>query len=173
MDAVTSGRRYSEDQKIGMISRKATTAYHIAQQKFDGSPDEAQSLMRLSVLLHAKAFKQNILNGSPMADISEKYCRNTADQYFRMLSSYGPWEPFGEMSLLQEETEGYLDPVADAIFIYIERASRVSYSKSDKSRVRNKIRDFISAKFPKEKWLDTTLPPIIEQKLKSFSARLQ
>lgn len=173
MDAVTSGRRYSEDQKIGMISRKATTAYHIAQQKFVSSPDEAQSLMRLSVLLHAKAFKQNVLNGSPMADISEKYCRNTADQYFRMLSSYGPWEPFGEMSQLQEETEGYLDPVADAIIIYIERASRVSYSKSEKSRVRNKIRDFISAKFPKGKWLDTTLPPIIEEKLKSFSARLQ
>ncbi|MCV2893653.1 ATP-binding protein [Lentibacter sp. XHP0401] len=173
MDAVTAGRRYSEDQKIGMISRKATTAYHIAQQKFDGAPDEAQSLMRLSVLLHAQAFKQNILNGSPMADISERYCRNTADQYFRIISSYGPWEPFGEMLLLQDETEGYLDPVADAILIYIERASRQLYSKSEKSRVKNKIRDFISAKFPKEKWLDTTLPPIIEEKLRSFSAGLQ
>lgn len=173
MDSVTSGRRYSEDQKIGMISRKATTAYHIAQQKLAGAPDEAQSLMRLSVLLHAKAFKQNILNGSPMADISEKYCRNTADQYFRMISSYGPWEPFEEMSLLQDETEGYLDPVADAILIHIERSSRQSYSTPEKSRVKNKIRDFISAKFPKEKWLDTTLPPIIEGKLKSFSARLQ
>lgn len=173
MDTVTSGRRYSEDQKIGMISRKATTAYHIARQKLDGSPDEAQSLMRLSIQLHAKAFKQNILNGSPMADISEKYCRNTADQYFRMVSSYGPWEPFSEMILLQEETDGYLDPVADALFLYIERASRQSHSKPNKSRIKNKIRDFLSEGFPKEKWLDTTLSSRIEDQLKSFVLRLK
>jgi energy-coupling factor transporter ATP-binding protein EcfA2 len=173
MDAVTSGRKYTEDQKIGMISRKATTAYHIAQQKLDGAPDEAQSLMKLSVLLHSKTFKQNILNGSSMAETSEKYCRNTADQYFRVISSYGPWEPFNEMKLLQDETEGYLDPIAEAILLYVERASRKNYSKSEKSRIKNKIREFLSAGFTREKWLDTTLPPIIEKKLKHFSTRLK
>ena len=173
MDAVTSGRRYTEEQKIGMISRKATTAYHIAQQKLGVAPDDAQSLMRLSILLHTKAFKQNVINGSSMANISEKYCRNTADQYFRLISSYGPWEPIAEIALLQADTEGYLDPVADAFITYIEREKFQSYPKPERSRVKNKIREFISEGFPREKWLDTTLPPIIEQKLKALAQRLR
>ncbi|CUJ95561.1 hypothetical protein RUE5091_01556 [Ruegeria denitrificans] len=172
MDAVTSGRRYSEDQKIGMVSRKATTAYHIAQQKLESSPDEALALMRLSILLHTKAFKHNALNGSPMTNISEKYALNTADQYFRIISSYRPWELFSEMKSLQNDTEGYLDPVAEALFAHIERLPLATLAKPEKSRIKNQARDTLSSGFRKEKWLDTTLTPRLEDQLKSFINRL-
>lgn len=92
MNTFISGRRSSEEEKIGMISRKATTAYHFARQKIYSDPEAAIKGLRESLLLHFRAFKLNALNalnGSAMLSISEKYARSTSGQWIHLISENG------------------------------------------------------------------------------------
>ncbi|MEN9063097.1 RNA-binding domain-containing protein [Ponticoccus litoralis] len=171
-DAVISGRRYSEDQKISMISRKATTAYNMARQKIGDSPDAAYTLAETSVLLHCKAFKHNVLNGSPMTGVSEKYAKNTSYLLIRLSSEYGAWRPIEELSVLQKKVDGYLDPFAEALFPYLDSLSAKARTKSEASRLRNALKAVAGGGFDKSKWLDTTMTPQLIDRLKALEARL-
>lgn len=171
-DAVISGRRYSEDQKISMISRKATTAYNMARQKISDSPDAAYALAETSVLLHCKAFIHNVLSGSPMTGVSEKYARNTSNLLIRLSSEYGAWRPIEELIELQEKVDGYLDPVAEALFPYLDSFSAKVWTKPEASRLKNALRAVASGGVDKSKWLDTTMPPRLIDRLKTVEARL-
>lgn len=166
MDTVISGRRYSEDQKIGMISRKATSAYNFAKQKIHSDPDAAMKGFRESLLLHFRAFKMNVATGSPMLQVSEKYARNTADQWIRLIANTGKWEPLVEIISLEKDSDGYLDPISSPFISHLDALARNAYFPAEKSRTNNAVKKLISHSFDKGKWMDTTVVPDI---LKSLS----
>lgn len=171
VDTVISGRRYSEDEKIGMISRKATTSYNFARHKIHSDPESAMRGFRQSVLLHLRAFKQNALTGSPMLSISEGYARNTFDQWLRMLSQVGRWEPINALLPLEEECEGYLDPVYSPFSSYLHRLEREALFGSERARVNNAARKILSQGLDVGKWMDTTIVPDIKKSLSSVIER--
>lgn len=171
MDTVISGRRYSEDEKIGMISRKATTAYNFAKQKIHSDPEAAMKGFRESLLLHLRAFKQNALTGSPMLSISEGYARNTSDQWLRMLSDVGKWEPLIALAALEKDSEGYLDPISGPFISYLSKVERDAFFGSEKSRVNNVAKKVLAQGFDSKKWMDTTILPEIRRYLSSVVER--
>jgi hypothetical protein len=165
MDTVISGRRYSEDQKIGMISRKATSAYNFAKQKIYSDPDSAMRGLRESLLLHLRAFKMNATTGSPMLQVSEKYARNTADQWIRLVADLGKWEPLVEIPSLERDSDGYLDPISSPFISYLDAIAQKAYFQAEKSRISGAAKKLISHSFDKGKWMDTTVVPDILKKL--------
>lgn len=169
MNTVISGRRYSEDEKIGMISRKATTAYHFAKQKIYSDPESAVKGLRESLLLHFRAFKLNALTGSAMLGVSEKYARNTSDQWMRMVSETGKWEPLAAILTLEEESDGYLDPMSVPFISYLEKLERVAYFSAERSRVNNAAKKLLSQGFDPSKWMDTTIIPEMVRALKALA----
>lgn len=165
MDTVISGRKYSEDQKVGMISRKATTAYNFAKQKIHSDPEAAMKGFRESLLFHLRAFKQNAITGSPMLGVSEKYARNTGDQWLRMLLEVGKWEPLLAIQDLERDCEGYLDPVSGPFVSYLHRLTAGAFFSSEKARVNNLAKKLLSQGFNGKKWMDTTILPEITRSL--------
>jgi hypothetical protein len=172
-DVVISGRKYSEDQKIGMLSRKATTAYNFAKQRIQDDPDVAARGFYDSLILHLRAYKQNAITGSPMLNVSAKYARNTADQLFRLLATRGAWEPIAVLSELEKDCEGYLDPLAEPLLSYLDSLSGRAWFPADRSRLQNAARRTISKGFDKSKWVDTTLAPSISAKLSALAEVLR
>lgn len=156
-DFVISGKRYSEDHKIGMISRKATTYYNFAKQRIHDDPEAALRAFRDSLNLHLRAFKQNALTGSPMLNVSRKYVRNTADQWFRLLSARGTWEPLSAFAELENECEGYLDPVSEPFISYLHPLTAKAWFPAEKSRVYNQAKRILAHNFDKTKWMDSTI----------------
>lgn len=165
MNTVISGRRYSEDEKVSMISRKATTAYHFARQKVHSEPEAAVSGFRDSLLLHFRAFKMNANTGSSMLGVSEKYARNTFEQWLRLVESHGKWEPILAVVDLEKESDGYLDAIARPFITYIEKLTQSAHFAAEKGRVNNAVRKLISQGFDQRKWMDTTIVPEIMRAL--------
>ncbi len=161
MDTVIAGRKYSEDEKIGMISRKATTTYNFARQKIESDPEVAIKGFRQSLMLHLRAFKLNALSASPMLSVSEKYAKNTADQWFRLLVALGKWEPLASLTELEKDCDGYLDPIADPFVAYLDRMTRSAWFPSEKARMHNQAKRLLSQGFDSKKWMDTTIVPKI------------
>ena len=169
-DTVISGRRYLEDEKISMISRKATTVYNFAKQQSHTDPDAAVRGFRDSLNLHLRAFKQNALVGSSMLSISEKYARDTAHQWFRMLSTAGKWEPLAAVYDLEKDCEGYLDPISDPLISYLDKLAKGAWFPAEKARTHSLARKLFSHGFDSRKWMDTTVLPRIKSSLSSFIA---
>lgn len=168
MNTVISGRRYSEEEKIGMISRKATTSYHFAKQKIYSDPEAAIRGFRESLLLHFRAFKLNALNGSAMLGVSEKYAQSTSDQWIRLISENGKWEPLSAVRSLQEESDGYLDPLSVPFIQYLKRLEGSSHFASEKSRINNAAKALLSSGFDPSKWMDTIIVPELSRALKDL-----
>jgi energy-coupling factor transporter ATP-binding protein EcfA2 len=169
MNTVISGRRYSEDEKIGMISRKATTAYHFAKQKVYSDPENAVKGFSESLLLHFRAFKLNALSGSAMLGVSEKYARNTFDQWIRMVSEVGKWEPLLAILELQKNCDGYLDPISMPFILYLERLEKSAHFAAERSRINNAAKKLISQGFEPTKWMDTTIIPELSRAVKAVA----
>lgn len=167
MDTVISGRRYTEDEKIGMISRKATTAYNFAKQQLYTDPTSAMDGFYGSLLLHLKAFKLNALSGSPMISTSEKYASNTADQWLRLLFSGNKWEVISAFNRLEKECDGYLDPIVKPFSSCFGRIASSALFSSEKARIYNEARKLDSAGFNKDKWMDKTILPDFKNSIQS------
>lgn len=165
-DTVISGRSYSEEDKVGMISRKATTKYNVAKQQMHTDPEIAIKTFQESLLLHLKAFKINAVSGSPMLDISEKYARNTSDQLFRILSSDARWRPLAVLPEIEENCDGYLDPVADPFIQYLEKNIGRAWFPDERYRTHNHAKKLVTLGFDSKKWMDTTIVPRIETSLR-------
>lgn len=165
VDTVISGRRYTEDEKIGMVSRKATTFYNLARQRLHTDPEVALGAFRKSLLLHFLAFKKNAVTGSTMLTVSEKYAMNTAHQWIRALESRNVWEPLSAMIELERDTDGYLDPIFTPFVSYLERIAKQAYFPAEKSRIHNLARKFLSQGLDDKKWMDTTMPHEITRSL--------
>lgn len=171
MDTVISGRRYSEEEKIGMISRKATTAYNIARQNIYLDAEAGLKGFRESVMLHLRAFKLNALSASPMTDISEKYAKSTADQWLSLLSKGNKWNVIVALKQLESDCDGYLDPVAEPFNNQLRRIGRSALFSAERSRIHNESKKLLAAGFDKRKWMDTTLSPAISKELSALVER--
>ncbi|MDW4551737.1 putative DNA binding domain-containing protein [Defluviimonas sp. D31] len=167
-DTVISGRKYTEDEKVGMISRKATTAYNLARQKLSSDPEISLKVFRDSLLLHLKAFKINALSGSPMLDVSEKYARNTSDQWFRLLSEEEKWIPLQSLAVLERDSDGYLDPISEPFILYLGRMTRSALFSGERARMHNQAKSLLMHTFDGKKWMDTTIVPRIVESLTSL-----
>jgi hypothetical protein len=159
MDTVISGRRYSEEEKIGMLSRKGTTTYILARQKVHIDTEAALKTFRESLLLHLITFKLNAQSGSRMLDTSEKYARNTAQQWLQIIFEGNKWEVLIALLDLERECEGYLDPIAEPFMSYFRKLLRSAWFPSEKARINSEARRLQSSIASSKKWMDPSVLP--------------
>jgi ABC-type oligopeptide transport system ATPase subunit len=157
MDTVISGRRYSEEEKIGMLSRKGTTTYVLARQKVYIDTEAALKMFRESLLLHLITCKLNAQSGSPMLDTSEKYARNTAQQWLQIIFEGNKWEVLIALLDLERECEGYLDPIAEPFMSYFRKLLRSAWFPSEKARINSEARRLQLSIASSKKWMDPSV----------------
>lgn len=81
-DIVLEGRRYSESEKVTMISLKATSLYARGKDRIITDPVDGLKDFEDALKLHLRAFRLHCLSGDYRVEKSEQFARNTAYQIF-------------------------------------------------------------------------------------------
>jgi hypothetical protein len=113
-DVIISGKSYDENDKIWMISRKASSIYASGRDKLTTEYVDGIRCIREALGLHLKAFRLNCLTGSAFADSSESLGRNTTFTLFNALRDF-PWDQVDVVRSLCDSKDIYLDPIEDAV----------------------------------------------------------
>ena len=165
-DVVMNGRKYSEEDKIGMMSRKATTIFNQARDAIYTDSTRADALFEQSLLLHLKAFKLNANLGTHMVDVSEKYARNTAHQWFRLSCESRDFAGLmDKFEKLLDESDGFLDPIEEPLRDQLNRIGRSNLTPSERGRLKNGINKVLARSLTKDKWLDVNVWSILRADL--------
>jgi hypothetical protein len=91
VEIVLNGRRYTEEEKIDVLSRKATLIYNRAKEERFINPTRAIEDLKESLKIHLTCFVKSEQLGLSKAQKSEGYCRNTLfmlSQYLLQNSQY-------------------------------------------------------------------------------------
>ena len=124
-DIVISGKRYDDEGKIAMISRKASSIYIRGREMMNTDPTDALQCYKDALLLHLKAFRLNCVTGTRYVESSEKYARNTLFAFFNAIARDSPWSVVMLFRDLTEAKEVYLDPIEDAVAEFLSVAGSI------------------------------------------------
>lgn len=161
-DAVVNGRRYSEEQKIEMISRKATALYQEARGAMHTEVERANALLGSCLLLHLRAFRLNANLGSPMLEVSERYARSTAYQWFRLSFDAREYSAVLEkLEWLLESNDGYLDPIEEPFREHLGKIEKARLTAPERGRLQNAVKRVRARKPAQERWLDKAIWGVI------------
>ena len=154
-DIVISGKRYTESEKIMMVSRKAVNIYTRGSYKLTMDSVDAIECFRESLKLHLKAFRLNCLAGTVYADSSENYARNTIFTLFNVLKT-SPWEQISVIRSLLDSKDIYLDPIEDAVREYAT-ITLPSIKRDDlASRTRQRLKGLPEVLAHNDLWLSSS-----------------
>jgi Putative DNA-binding domain len=154
VDIVISGKSYSENDKIMMISRKASSIYASGRYKLTTDYVDGIRCIRESLGLHLKAFRLNCLAGSTFADSSESFGRNTTFTLFNALRDF-PWEQVDVIRSLCESKDIYLDPIEDAVREFATITLPLLRVDDIANRVRQRLKGLPDLLSRNELWLST------------------
>lgn len=173
-DTVVNGKNYTEDDKIGMISRKATTNFVQSKELYYSDPERANELMLGSLKLHLKAFKLNANLGTPMLDVSEKYGRNTSFELFRHFFDAREFHRvFDVMQELMNYGDCHLDPVEGPLSAFLDRLGKTRLSAPERGRLQQAIKSFSSRKQDRKLWLDMSVCETLKREISSLNGSLR
>jgi ABC-type oligopeptide transport system ATPase subunit len=168
-DVVISGRRYTEVEKISMLSRKATSLHARARHRIFTDQTDAHNDFMEALNLHLKTFRFNSLRGDIRTERSEDYARNTAHQWFDLiLKSDAPWEIFERVRKLTNTKDVFLDPIEKPLTSVMERILRTHSRPEVINRIRNNLKGLPEALERREQWLDRTVSQFLRDAVRSF-----
>jgi len=81
-DFVLQGKRYSEDERLEMLGRKASSLYARAQDRLYTDTSDAMKDLQEALELHLRGFRLRCLSGDMRAEKSERYASNAAATLF-------------------------------------------------------------------------------------------
>jgi hypothetical protein len=154
-DIVISGKKYDEENKIAMISRKASSIYIRGKEMFNTDSTDALQCFQEALVLHLRAFRLNCATGTRYVELSERYARNTMFALFNAIPKDSPWRVIEVFKTLTDVKEVYLDPIEDVVveFILVARSIR----REDVAiKTRQRIKALIDL-FRPEQWLSNTV----------------
>lgn len=184
-DFVSQGKRYTDDEKIEFLSRKATLLYNRGRSHIHFELDKAIRDIEESISLHLHCHSNNIAKASSKADKSEEYARNTSYFFFDFLINHGRLEDFFKVvSSLVDKARFQFDPLEEPLLRAIQFVKRERGSRSELHKIRGRLdqmRKDIEKKtvwydrFARERVLDAlsqhTFPPIPDKEVPGFSTR--
>ena len=157
-DIVMSGKRYSENEKISMISRRATSLYVRGRDLIYTDFSDAANMIQEALALHLKAFRLNCNAGSRFADYSENYARNTAYTLFgNCIKHSEAWEVLDRIHSLVEQKDIFLDPLAGPLTDMFNEINRVAKRAETANRARQKLKGLPDAIGARDLWLEADL----------------
>jgi hypothetical protein len=153
-DIVLEGRRYSEAEKVTMISLKATSLYARGRDRIITDPVDGLKDFEEALKLHLRAFKLHCLSGDYRVEKSEQFARNTAYQIFQAISrGSSPWEIFDTIGVLSSLPEIYLDPLENPIVDTMNQLVRMPHRAETMNRLRNKAKSVVENLSDRNRWL--------------------
>jgi hypothetical protein len=84
-DFVSSGKRYSNRERLYLLSRKASCLYLRARDDLFNTPEKAISELHIALKTHLHCYEKYRETGDYEADKSEGFARNTAYFFFDFL----------------------------------------------------------------------------------------
>lgn len=155
-DTVISGKKYSEYEKIGMTSRKATSLFVRGKDLIYTDYQDAIKILFDSLALHLRAFRLNCLSANPYTDVSERMARNTALDLLRYTSKReAPWEALEYLAMLANLKDVYLDPIEDGLRESLRNISLLPKRPDLVSRLRQKLRPLPDLMASRDRWLES------------------
>ncbi len=155
-DFVAQGKRYSEDEKIEFLSRKATNLYNRGRQEVFFSPEKALKDLEEALKLHLLCFTKNFDSGSTKIDKSEEYARNTAYFFFDFTVLRGLADPFYKSVGDLAESSVKLDPIELPLMRTFDLLSRDTLSKGEAAKRRNKLETLKRQIDSRSNWYDSS-----------------
>ena len=152
-DIVISGKKYSESEKIEMISRKASSLYVRGRDRLNTDYTEAVQSFREALGLHLRAFRLNCLSANPMAEVSERFARNTMFTLFHISPKDAPWEIIDEIRTLAEGKDLNLDPIESPLVEFLNTTVVNAKRLDIVNRTRARLRSLLEGLSRKELWL--------------------
>lgn len=171
-DFITQAKRYSEEDKIEFLSRKATNLYTRGRNEIYFSSEKGLSDIEESLRLHLLCYTKNFDIASTKLDKSEEYARNTAFFLFDFAVLHGRSDDyFGIVTRLCENNNIKLDPVEAPFLRSLDMLRRDRLSKGDLSKRRNKLDAARKIIEIKSSWYDVSAKTrLSEQIVKSIQA---
>lgn len=168
-DIVISGRRYTESDKINMLSRKATSLHARAKERIFTDQIDAHNDFMEALILHLKTFRLNSLRGDIRTERSEEYARNTAHQWFDLiLKGDEPWDIFERFKKLLNTRDIFLDPLENPLKAAMDRLKRTHLRYEAINRIRNYIKGLADELDGREQWLDRMVSQYLKDAIRSF-----
>ncbi|MGH6988023.1 MAG: hypothetical protein ACRED9_14445 [Caulobacteraceae bacterium] len=153
-DIVINGNRYSENDKLRMISKKGATLYTMGRALIVTDTIYAQKYLLDAIKLHLRAFRINCINGDYRAEVSDEYGRNTC---FFLLGSVQrgetPWEVADLIRSIVTTRDVYLDPIYEPVMGVLRYWSRAAIFPRQTARIRAALRGLPELISARELWL--------------------
>lgn len=172
-DFILNGKRYSEQDKMEMIGRKATSLFARAQERVLTDSHESISDFSESLKCHLRAYKLYYNNMDYRADTSVRYARNTAFTLFGMLAkSAVAWEVFDIIESIGKLGDGYLDPLELPVSEAIQQIGRNQMKADSIGRIRQRVKAAKEAISPERLWVGLDTRDNIITRLQELDADL-
>lgn len=157
-DFIAQGRRYSDEDKIEFLSRKATNLYIRGKNDITYSPERALRDIYEALRLHLACYSKNLEVSSIKIEKSEEYSRNTAYFFFDFMAlhSLGD-ELFKVITELCSSTEYIIDPIEEPLSRALSFISKERLSKSDTAKRKNKLEALSRAVDASKAWDDKSI----------------
>jgi hypothetical protein len=157
-DFITQGKRYSDEDKLEFLSRKATNLYTRGRNDVFFSPEKGIKDIEESLRLHLLCYTRNFDDGSSTKfDKSEEYARNTAFFLFDFAVLHGRADEFVRIVTdLFEMTNARLDPIEGPLLRALDLLPRDRISKGEAQKRRNKLEALKRLVEPKSSWYDAS-----------------
>jgi hypothetical protein len=154
-DFIAQAKRYSEEDKIEFLSRKATNLYTRGREEIYFSSEKGFADISESLRLHLVCFTKNFEISSLKLDKSEEYARNTAYFIFDFAVLHGQLDIFSSIvSSLCSDAGIKLDPIELPLMRSIDLIGRERVSRAETSKRRNKLEGLRKIIEAKSSWYD-------------------
>jgi hypothetical protein len=172
-DIVIGGKRYSEFEKTGMISRKASSLFARGKALIHTDYQDAIKCIYESLALHLRSFRLNCLSASSYTDYTERASRNTAFDLLRAnVRKDTPWEALDHVASLAALNDVFLDPIEGALEEFLANISSLPRRPDLVGRVRPKLKIVQDLFAARDRWLEpeagrrcTELVKVADQRL--------
>ena len=139
-DFIWQGKRYSDDEKIEFLSRKATNLYNRGKNDIYFSPTRGIKDVEEALSLHLVCYARNFERGGAKLETSENYARNTGFYLFNFLVTNAQYDEFWRIiGNLTERSGSKLDPLEEPLVRVVALLHQAGRSKPELNKFRNSL----------------------------------
>jgi DNA polymerase III delta prime subunit len=167
-DFVCQGKKYSDEEKIEFLSRKATMLYNRGRSDLAFSPTTALRDLGGALNLHLSCYTKNCELGSSRIEKSEEYARNTGYGLFDFLVLHSQYDDyFAFLLALAANANIRLDPLEDPISRSLDLMTRDRFTKSEAQKIRGRVEHLAREIERKSQWYDRTSSKRVAEKARA------
>lgn len=156
-DLVLQGKRYTEQEKISMIGRKANALFNRGKHRIFTDTTDAINDFKEASKLHLRAYKLYSDNGDQRTSNSYMYARNTIFFLLGKVSDPNrPWEIIDALTEIASSKDVYLDPIEGPISESFKNIRSVGHRSDVVARTRARLKLLSETLSNTARWTDDT-----------------